>query len=164
MKLNKAVIGICVLWFMLISGFLFAQLLPFMNGSVVFLKVRPRDPLNMFRGKYVYLTYDISSIPYSKIYKVGSEIYVVLEKDKDGFATYKYSTLSKPENELFIRGKIQYNNLYNKDKTSNVHYGIEHFYVPEKSAKQIEKNRFEGLYAEILLSKDGASRLKRLVY
>ena len=53
MKLNKAVIGICVLWFMLISGFLFAQLLPFMNGSVVFLKVRPRDPLNMFRKKNI---------------------------------------------------------------------------------------------------------------
>ena len=54
--------GIGVLWLVIIGGFIFSKQMTLLTGKEVLLKTVPVDPRDLFRGDYVVLRYDISTI------------------------------------------------------------------------------------------------------
>src|SRR5690554_1875156 len=90
-------------------------------GTPILLKTEPVDPWDMFRGEYVALNYEISSLKSSEIEEnleldkhqvYGEEVYVVLEKGKEFWQAVSINT-NKPkteDNQVAIKAKLLYYN------------------------------------------------------
>ncbi len=142
-----AFILITLLQLLFLSGMVFFHAANIKTATTVLLETQPIDPFSVFRGRYVALDYKISSLPAEAFkdckpdkLKSGDYIYVVLEQ-KEKFwetkAVYKNKPLDK--NLIFLRGKIY--SAYSPQ--ISVKYGIESFFLSEKSAEEIEKKRSE---------------------
>ena len=127
------------------------------TGKIVYLRTVPVDPMDYFRGDYVRLNYEISSIKYDKLrdglknLKLDSDekdrrVYVVLEVDEQNIANILYASDQKPQKgELFIRGRINY-----KGKGRiNVRYGIESYFLEQNAGKDMESMKFKGHRASL---------------
>ncbi|OGK54399.1 hypothetical protein A3B56_01775, partial [Candidatus Roizmanbacteria bacterium RIFCSPLOWO2_01_FULL_45_11] len=135
----------------------------------VYLRTIPVDPRDIFRGDYVTLSYEISqfdNIPYEYIPFLSSEghadkisgkqIYVVLEMDSTGIATARYKTLIRPEGEkLYITGTIK-----EYEQPFAIEYGIESYFVPEGTGKELERIRGRSLFVEVVIDKQGAAVIR----
>ena len=83
------------------------------TGDRILLKSAPVDPRDMFRGDYVTLAYDISTIDLDKLgtgerFKLNHTIYATLDKKDDG--PYRLDSVSRtmPSGKKFIQGRVTY--------------------------------------------------------
>lgn len=123
------------------------------TGRTIYLRTVPVDPRDFFRGDYVSLRYEISSVGNkyfrdglateakdtdSRRYK-GRPVYVVLKVDDSNLADIDYITDKKPhDGKLYIRGRRS----YSYDRSINVLYGIEAYFVEQGKGEQLERRRF----------------------
>lgn len=135
-------------------------------GTKILLKTQPVDPRDLFRGDYVILNYEISSLDLKLIstagkkeFKSGDTVYVSLEK-KDKYWTARTVTANKPD-QLAIKGTVQYYDDYGKILTVN--YGIDSYYVPEHQGLELERDMLN-LDVEVSVDKKGNSALAKLFY
>lgn len=132
---------------------------PLWFGSPVTLKTAPVDPRSLFRGNYVRLNYDISTIDkeLSKgTFKKNAVGYVTLKEEGDVFvATGLYH--EKPESTLFIRGRV-----IGGVNGYRMKYGIEAYFMPKEKALQAEKSVRQGANAEIYILPSGKSAISKL--
>lgn len=117
-------------------------------GKEVRLDTEPVDPRDLLYGDYVILNYDISNVSNSlwkgsksdETPKVGTTVYVVLipkspEEDPIYSAVGVYKEKPSIQNdEVILRGKID----YSFDQNIRIKYGIEKYYVPENTGKELE--------------------------
>ncbi len=114
------------------------------NGRTVYLRTAPVDPRDVFRGDYVALSYEISSIEDNLLrdelkkgvawHDRGLPVYVVLT-ETDGVAQVSYASDRRPDGGLFIRGRLggpRFPGIW-------VKYGIESFYVEQGAGKKLEQ-------------------------
>lgn len=111
-------------------------------GEEILLKTAPVDPRDLFRGDYVNLRYEISTIdltlvPYTGNFTTGDEIYAVLSKGEKFWYITKVGN-HKPavqSNEVCMKGKVTsfYANQLGVD------WGIESYFVPEGKGRDIER-------------------------
>ncbi len=117
------------------------------GATKVLLKTVPVDPQSVFRGYFVDLNYEISSLPKSLLQDAdpaqiqeGQELFVVLKKDGQ-FWQAESVQAKKPQgkNIVFIRGRTP---LYwgMGGVNFNFEYGIESFFLNEESAHQVEES------------------------
>lgn len=121
------------------------------NGRTVHLRTAPIDPRDIFRGDYVALQYDISTIPVSKLRggladeenrKKGMKVYTFLKEGANGIAEVDFVTDRKPDHGLFIKGRLEENWRTSLTKQAlSVKYGIEAYYVQQGKGKEMEKKR-----------------------
>jgi len=117
------------------------------KGTKILLETTPVDPFSVFRGRYVALRYKISQVHTDLIRDAGgkmpqrySTVYVALEK-KSSFWEPVAAYLHKPKGGgTYLRGKIDYLDAREMD----IQYGIESFFLNEKSADEIEKGTWRG--------------------
>lgn len=98
-------------------------------GHTVLLKTIPIDPNDVFRGDYLALNYEISTIKGTNQFELGKQVFVVLEKH-DPYWSVSYMSDKLPElkgDQVALKGKID----YFLDGKTHVHYGLEQYYVPE---------------------------------
>ena len=138
-------------------------LMTMMSGDTILLRVVPVDPRDLFRGDYVILSYDFSRIPPKEIpefeasMRNGKTIFVSIEPDKVGkhWHASRFS-LEKPSSGKFLCGRY-------KD-WNRIEFGIESYFVQRGEGWKYESAaRNQNLSAEIVLSRNGKSILKRLV-
>ena len=157
---NKSLIYLVVLFQVLILGGMFAKAFyPVMVGTPIKLKVLPIDPRDLFRGNYVNLNYDFSSINLDSIKNdidstafsnltYGDELFVelALDKNQEFYETVGVwkdpSKKSNPKN-LLLKGTRDKNSFsfwvgagYN---TINVTAGIESFFTNKEKALSLEE-------------------------
>jgi uncharacterized membrane-anchored protein len=125
------------------------------TGTLIVLKTRPIDPRSLFRGDYVRLNYDISSLALNKLegdkdFQRGDTIYVVVHKDGEFWtAQAAYHRLPKTgPGQVAIKGEVKYAygncgaNSQDKDCISaQVKYGVENYFVPEGEGRDLERPR-----------------------
>jgi uncharacterized membrane-anchored protein len=81
------------------------------TGERVLLRTVPVDPRDIFRGDYVRLNYDISTLDLDRLegddkFVRNENVYVVLRKNADG-TCIPFSTLdTQPRHERFIKGRV----------------------------------------------------------
>ena len=130
------------------------------TGERVLLGTESVDPRDIFRGDYVTLNYDISSLDLTSLgitehFRPGERLYVVLEKNPDD--TYRAASVRKtlPAGGKFIQGRVSYVGEA-KSKLLGVEYDIENYFVEEGKGRTIGALRdAKSLKVEVSLRKDG---------
>ena len=103
------------------------------TGKRVLLKTEPVDPRDIFRGDYVQLRYEISTINLDEMgiryqFRPMERVYVHLEKNPDG--TFRAGSISRelPEGKTFIQGRAKFTTTLTKweitlrDDSGQVHF------------------------------------------
>ncbi len=151
-----------LLWHPIFSGF------ERLMGEDLLLATEPVDPRDFFRGDYVILSYEISTLslsllPGERPETLPETLYVILERDSDGMARANALALSRPQGGLYLEGRVARQQLGMKDSVT-LAYGIERFYVKEGTGHAFEKLiRERALYAHIRVYK-GKAHLVELVH
>lgn len=140
------------------------------NGREVIVKSVPVDPRDLFRGDYVILDYEISSLDLNKLegdssFSTGQKIYVSLKQGEEGFwhAVSVHATQQAPlAGEVSIRGKIFY--LNDANQTVLTRYGVGKLFVPEGEGKVLEKIRNkERMQVVLAVSDNGTAAVKAII-
>jgi uncharacterized membrane-anchored protein len=156
------------------------------TGQTVWLRTSPVDPRDAFRGDYLTLGYEVSSIPPEAIgadvqalirtrptAPVGatalreSEIYVSLRTDANGLAEVVTTSLVRPRTGPCMKGRVRPGNLDGRGRRLGlVQYGIDAYYVEERTGEQrrtpqeIPRDVRVPMEMEVALGADGTAVLK----
>ncbi|MBY0559970.1 GDYXXLXY domain-containing protein [Hyphomicrobium sp.] len=148
------------------------------KGREITLAVRPLDPRDIFRGDYVTLGYDISTLKKSSTetdpdfngVSPGSAAYVTLKGAAGGDWTVthvgsRYPSEVAPD-EVVLKGRVKYVWSAGNDAESTIQvlYGIENYFVPEGTGRALEdKVRSHKIEAVVAVAADGTAALKGLI-
>jgi len=102
------------------------------TGERVLLRTAPVDPRDIFRGDYVSLRYDISTLDLDGLgakgsFKPNERVYVLLEKTQDGVFSAVSVSRGLPSGKRFIQGRVAYERMLSKwevtlrDDSDNLH-------------------------------------------
>lgn len=108
---------------------------PLLTGTTIVLATRPVDPFDPFRGQYMTINYEISTVPAIEDAKPGDKVYVALNPDEDGIWRMEQATLTKPDQGIFIRGIFR----RTFDDSMRLEFGIEQFFF-ERNADVPTRN------------------------
>ena len=128
-------------------------------GKEIRLQAEPVDPVDVFRGNYVVLRYEISSLPVLGDVRRGDTVCARLQ-ESDGVWQANYADPGRPTGTV-ICGHAR--DDASPGETVGIEYGIETYYASAKRAREIEESIAQGdLYVVIDLDADGSARIKRL--
>ena len=151
---KKLIIVLLVLG--LIGGsFLLYLALPLLSSTETILATRPVDPFDPLRGQYIIINYQIGSVPQIGGAEAGDTIYILLKEDENKTARYVSASVTKPEEGLFIKGKVQ----YASESSLSVQYGIEQYFF-ERHAQLPTRN----LQVKVKISGSGQARIVELLH
>lgn len=110
-------------------------------GEDILLKTEPVDPRDVFRGDYVNLNYEISTIdldktPYDRDFLFGESVYAKLS-EKEKYWTIDWVSHRKPDvsdEDVCMKGVV----TSSYDDALNVRWGIESYFVPESEGVPIQ--------------------------
>lgn len=164
MHKKRIFIIISIFWIVIIAGFIASKEFTLQTGDEILLKTRPVDPRDLFRGDYVILRYEISTINTDTLSYQGSDfkeddkVYVLLNVDDQKIGTLSNIDKNKPSEGIFIEGIVK------RASTNrlNIEYGIESYFVPEGKGREIEKN-LDKIYIKISVDDFGNAVIKSLV-
>ena len=138
------------------------------TGRTVYLRTAPVDPRDIFRGDYVRLSYDASTIPMRMFRgdkadikdEKGKRLYAALDIGDSGLADVLYVTDRKPENDPFVRARLD----YAWDRAMRLKYGIEAYFIQQGKGQQLEQTRSRGgiqipMEMEMALGRNGIAVL-----
>ncbi len=140
---KKAIfISIIILQLIFLSIMTFFHMSKINTATSILLETEPVDPFSVFRGRYINLNYKISNISANLLkdckyrdLKSNDYIYVVLEKKGEFWEpTAAYKNKPQETDLIFLKGKVRY-----PSPNIRVKYGIESFFLSEKSADEIDK-------------------------
>ena len=140
-----------------VLAFLAFKLYTVTTGTEILLKTAPVDPRDLFRGDYVNLRYEISSISMPKVpadrsFNPDETIYATLSRE-DKFWNIDAISHDKPElkeESVCMKGKV----MYASSDRLTVEWGIESYFVPEGEGRIIERQR--NLDLSVLVSVDSS--------
>lgn len=164
MNKKKIFLIIGVFWVVLIGGFIGFKEFTLKTGNEILLKTVPVDPRDLFRGDYVILRYEISTIDTNTLalnasnFKVEDKIYVSLNVGNDKIGNVVGISKQSPLSGDFIKGTVK--STYENRIT--VEYGIESYFVPEGKGREIERNRGK-IYTKVAVDKFGNAVIKSLI-
>jgi len=150
------------------------------NGREVMLSVRPLDPRDIFRGDYVTLGYDISSLKTSNLpeekrassdaIERGGTAYVTLTPNPAGGWTVAGVTPAYPaavaSGDIVLKANVLsiWRSTDTTDAVLNLRYGIETYFVPEGTGRALEdKVRSHKIEAIVAVDSSGEAALRGLV-
>ena len=135
------------------------------TGREYVLDTRPVDPRDLFRGDYVVLRYDISSLNYC-CYEVGETIYVMLEERDGVWRADGHEHQPPTEARPFIRGQVSRVSSVS-GRSLDAEYGIESYFVPEGTGRDIEAKIRQGngqVRVRIAVDPSGTAVIKDLIF
>ncbi len=172
-----------VFWLLIFSGFILFKEYTLRTGTEMILRIEPVDPRDLFRGDYVTLNYEISTLDLEKVqaedthFEYNDRIYLALELE-NGYGMVKKIYKNPPDDELYIKGKVKeliYDWEEDEDgliaeepqiKELRVEYGIESYFVPEGKGLEIESQQWTGrerVDVKVVVDKYGKAVIKSLL-
>lgn len=117
--MRKKFILLILLQVALLAGMIAYRHYWVMTGKKVLLRTEPVDPRDIFRGDYVRLRYEISTLNLGEMgikypFQPMERVYVHLEKNPDG--TFRAVSVSRqpPEGRIFIQGRAKFTTTLTK--------------------------------------------------
>lgn len=146
-----------------------------MFGEEIEIKTAPIDPTDLFRGSYVALGYEIESVTLDQLDETVitefkskntgdyKSVYVALKQDSDGQYTVDYVSKKKPDEDMYIKGKLQI--PYDLESASSIHikYGLDNYYAPSDKALELETSASIKTALAIVKVKNGNAVLKEII-
>lgn len=113
------------------------------SGKVFNFRTEPVDPSDPFKGRYIRLNFkeaQFRSISPDSTLESYGDVYVLLEKDNEGFAKVKNVVKQKPAAVVdFVEASINYISKENKDTSVIfINYPFDEFYMDEFKAPKAE--------------------------
>ena len=148
------------------------------SGREITLPVQPLDPRDIFRGDYVTLGYDITTLHKSNTetdhdfngFAPGSTAYVTMIPAPAGGWTETHVGSVYPSQvapgEIVLKGRVKtvWKSENPAESMVNVRYGIETYFVPEGTGRALEdKVRAHKIEAIVAVAADGTAALKGLI-
>ena len=128
-------------------------------GQEIKLKAQPIDPLDVFRGNYVVLRYEISNLPVLGEVRRGETVCARLD-ESNGVWRASYADPGHPSGTV-ICGRAR--DDASPGDSVGIEYGIETYYASAERAREIESSIASGqLYVIVDLDDDGSARIERL--
>ncbi|MFC4877328.1 GDYXXLXY domain-containing protein [Microbulbifer halophilus] len=154
--------------FLILTGMYVAAQMPLWSGEEIHLKTIPVDPRSLFRGNYARLEYEISQVsaehfPEGASLRRGEVVYISLEPGREGLHELAGAGLEKPDEGLFLRGRVTGSWLGGARDNYHIDYGIEAFFAPKEKALELESDLRNGGVAEVMVSGGGRARLKDVI-
>ena len=128
-------------------------------GQEITLKAQPVDPLDVFRGNYVVLRYEISSLPCSERFgrRDGLRASRGVGGRRGARATPTRVVRQAPSS------AAAHATTTSPGESVGIEYGIETYYASAERAREIEASIAQGdLQVVIDLDDDGSARIERL--
>ena len=131
-------------------------------GREIRVKAQPVDPLDIFRGNYVVLRYEFSSLPTGFDVDRGDRVCISLYKTGENeWRSGGSVTPERPSGGEAICGRAGRDAVAGGEVA--VEYGIETYYASESRARELERSISRGqLYAVLDLDDDGSARIERI--
>lgn len=128
-------------------------------GEEIRLKAQPVDPLDIFRGNYVVLRYEISTLPVLGEVRRGERVCARLD-ESGGEWRASYADPGRPSGTV-ICGRARDDAAAGEQV--GIEYGIETYYASAERARELEASIGRGqLYVVVDLDDDGSARIERL--
>jgi uncharacterized membrane-anchored protein len=158
-----------------LAGLYLNSVYPHYWGEEVTLEIEPVDPRSLFRGQYARLAYGIGNIPVDKLnrseranrssLRLGEIVYATLTK-RGAFHVVESIQLERPEGGLFIRGRVEREQLLSRHNNIALNYGIEAFFATPEKAIEIERHarsRDSVTLAKVMIAPNGKAALVDIV-
>jgi uncharacterized membrane-anchored protein len=139
-------------------------------GRTAVLRTVPVDPRDLFKGEYVTLRYEISTLDGtevnqgSKRYRLlgeiseGDTVYVALSNiDGDDFSLDVQTGEPSDRTDLFIKGQVD----TRKNDVLTVEYGIEQYFVSEGRGLEIEQA--DDVNVRIKITRSGIAAIEAFI-
>ena len=128
-------------------------------GREVRLRAQPVDPLDVFRGNFVVLTYGISNLPVTVPVTRGQRVCVRLTERGEEW-TGSFADTSEPEG-TSICGRARSD--ADPGESVGIEYGIENYFASAERAQELEEEIAGGdLYVVVDLDDDGSAKIERV--
>jgi uncharacterized membrane-anchored protein len=128
-------------------------------GEDIRLVAQPVDPLDVFRGNYVVLRYEISSLRVVFDARVGDRVCAPLHEES-GVWSAGFGVPSQPPDDTFICGRVR---SVLADDQVEMEYGLETYYASPERARRIEEALARGPVTVVVdLDDDGSARIERV--
>ena len=163
--MKRALFAVGVLWLAIIGGMVGIKEYTLQTGQEIFLKTVPVDPRDLFRGDYVILSYELSSLDLEKLgassaaFSRGQEVYVLLGTQGRYSVATEVRSSRPSRKELFLKGQV----LSVSGRTVRMEYGIESYFVPEGKGRTLERARGKNLDVRASVDKQGNAVIKTLL-
>ena len=110
------------------------------EGQVFLFRTRPVDPIDAFRGRFVWLSLEPASVKPPKVndWTRGQKAYAVLGTDTNGFATVLRLERGRPADEPAIAVRVNWPEV----DSGEIHFsweGLDRYYMTERKAPAAEK-------------------------
>jgi uncharacterized membrane-anchored protein len=129
-------------------------------GQEVRLRAQPVDPLDIFRGNYVVLRYDISQVAAAGQVRRGETLCVRLTEQNDVWSG-DFAVPERDRDGTIICGRARRD--AEAGEQVSIEYGIETYFANAERAREIEQSIGRGqLYVVVDLDDDGSARIERL--
>ena len=130
-------------------------------GEEIRLRARPVDPLDVFRGNYVVLTYDISNLQLVRGVGRGERVCADLFRVEGDAYGARFAYPDPPTEGKTICGRARGD--AGDGESVGIEYGIETYFANAERAQEIEASIARGeLYVVVDLDDDGSARIERL--
>ena len=152
---KKRLIVVSSILGIIVIGFIIYLSYPYIFGETVLLRTQPIDPFDIFRGQYINIRYEITTIQNDASASIGDTVYVLLQKESNTkFWIYKGVSITQPENDIFIKGSVK----SISGNSINIEYGIEQYFFERNAEFSIQN-----LSVEAKIDGFGNSRIKQLM-
>lgn len=154
-----------------LASMVYGRVVLLRDGREIVAEVIPVDPRDLFRGDYVILGYAFGrgQIPVPEGTSQGDKIYVTLKETAPEQwevvgASAVYETPADAS-QVVLKGVVDY--VYrspNEPARASVRYGIESYFVPEGTGRELEKKVLEKKISAVLaVGSSGDVAIKALV-
>ena len=127
-------------------------------GREIRLRAQPVDPLDVFRGNFVVLRYEISSLEVSNPVRGGERVCVRLH-EVDGAWSGRFAQPEPDGTAICGRARAD----AEPGETVPVEYGIETYFASAERAQELEEEIAGGdLVVVVDLDDDGSARIERV--
>jgi len=129
------------------------------SGAEIRLVAQPVDPLDVFRGNYVVLRYELSTLSVAFQAERGDRVCAPL-REENGVWNAGIGVPERPADGLVICGRARRDAV---DGQVEVEYGLETYYASAEKARELERALATGPVIVVVdLDEDGSARIERL--
>lgn len=132
---------------------IFDRELILLRGETFLMKIKPLDPYDAFRGRYVMISYEDSEVPMSEKFQHMEnlkELYITVKKDEHGMLVYDQVTLQPPtDTNSYIREEAEsYGFSYDDNQ---IWIDLPNRYYMNENKAPIAERLLSEAYAEVVI-------------
>ena len=107
------------------------------TGIAYKFKTQPVDPSDPFKGKYIFLNYDVNNIKVeNRDWQRQQNVYISIANDSLGFVKATSASIKQPKNGMFVKARVDWYSV--KDNSLRFTFPFNEFYMEESKAYNAE--------------------------